>query len=69
MGWRMTVAGILIALGVMGCGTPVVEYSSATRQPTGCIVEPDGDGVNRIPVSDPRCKEIIKGRHTAEWVP
>mgnify|MGYP001370503291 CR=1 FL=1 len=70
--WKM-IAGLvglaLIAWGFLSyIQMPVVEYSMTTRQPTGCVVEPNDDGVNRIPASDPRCKAIIKGRHNAEWV-
>jgi len=65
----LTLCGtMLVALVALCLSAPVVQYSAATRKPVGCVVKPDANGVNWLPASSPRCKEIIAGRHEAEWV-
>jgi hypothetical protein len=62
--------GALLAIPLLSyLDMPTVEYSTATRKPVGCLVEPVANGVNWLPASDLRCKEIIAGTHEHEWVP
>jgi len=63
------VLGILLAVGSVCTGKmPTVEYDGATGNPVRCI-EIDSDGVEiATSPANPRCKEIIAGRHEAAYI-
>lgn len=61
----MVVALVVLVVGFVKVtlDMPVVEYDGASHKAVACIVDDMA-----VPVSDPECQNIVKGRHHAEFV-